>query len=651
MKKISFLVFFFLVCLFFTGSRSHLTAVSAQAEVFDGVSAAKADYDLAATVKRLTNRSTDGLVRRNIRGGEFMVDLQNRFQNVMLAQIGAKGDATAACVTSLDEANAFFGRNLETGADLSFYQNQYRKDDAATLAALHGMSEQEYKFYTNLIDRANRQKLASPNSATISIFNADGATEGFNDATLKAAEGGNNGATLGAQRLNLFSQAANIWGGFLDSNVTIVVNSNFDDLSCSPTSGVLGSAGAGSVHGNFANVQFTNTFYHVALANKVSGSDLNGATAEINARFNSLVNNNAGCLGGNRFYYGYDNTTPAGTINLLVVLLHEMGHGLGFSSFVNGTSGALLGGIPDIFSIYMYDRSTGKYWSQMTDAERQASALNTGNVLWDGANVKIASGFLTAGRDAATGRVQLFTPNPLQPGSSISHFDTAAATNSMNNLLMEPVINIGLAIDLDLTRQQMRDIGWFRDTTADLAADTIINVQPSGSATLNTLTSRTLTWTNVGGFNRNVTVELSTDGGATYSILTSNIANTGSYTFTVPYSPTTQGRFRVREYDFAAPSGISSSNFTIAAPTAAPVSVSGRVTDATGRGISGAQITVNGSGGAVFYARSNPFGFYAFEEIESGATYVFQVSHKRYAFAPRVINLTEDLNDLNFTVQ
>ena len=113
----------------------------------------------------------------------------------------------------------------------------------------------------------------------------------------------------------------------------------------------------------------------------------------------------------------------------------------------------------------------------MTNAERQTSALNSNNVLWDGANVKIASGILTAGRDAATGRVALFTPTTFQ---AVHRFRTSS-TAASPNLLMEPNINHGLPINLDLTRQQMRDIGWYRDTTADLVPDTINNVRQAAA--------------------------------------------------------------------------------------------------------------------------------------------------------------------------
>ena len=42
--------------------------------------------------------------------------------------------------------------------------------------------------------------------------------------------------------------------------------------------------------------------------------------------------------------------------------------------------------------------------------------------------------------------------------------------------------------------------------------DTITNVQPSGGS-LTAGANATITWTNTGGFDRNVTIELSTDGG------------------------------------------------------------------------------------------------------------------------------------------
>ncbi len=533
-----------LLLVLFSGSLVGLTAQSV------------GDRKIAETMKRVADRSTDGLRTVENWDGSVDLDLEGRFQNVMLSRIDFKGALTVGCVSSLTEANSFFGRNLETGEALRSFL--YSDIDTREIAQQHGMSPEEYKFYKRMVENSVLQAQLNPNTSTITIVNNDGAGEGFNDPAAATPEGGNNGTTLGQQRLNLFNFAAGIWGAFLDSGVNIEVRSQFDPLTCTPTSAVLGSAGTTTIHRDFTGAGLTGTWYHQPLANKQSGSD-RSANPDINATFNSSINSDPGCLGGRRFYLGFDNTTPSGTTNLLIVLLHEMGHGLGFSTFVNGTTGVLNGGFPDVYSTHMFDQTTSKYWNDMSDAERAASAINDDNVYWDGPNVKLSSGGLTAGRDITNGRVQLFTPNPFQGGSSVSHFNTDA----FPSLLMEPSITLNLPLDLDLTKQQMRDIGWYRDTNADMVPDTITSVQPtSGSFPVGS--QATVTWSNTGGFNRSVDIELSTDGGTTFpTMLATNETNDGSFQFTIPNTPTSQARVRVRESGFLAPGGVSATNFTI----------------------------------------------------------------------------------------
>jgi hypothetical protein len=554
MKRISNILSSFLFSLAFIGTLGSAT-LFAQTQ---------AEKELADFIKLRTNRTFAGLKERRGPNGTISVALEDRFQNIMLARLGYSGNPVAACVTELQEANLFFGKDLESGRLLSGYQTPF--DDLGNEAARHGMSVEELLFYKNLISEAAARLALNPGAATITIVNNDGSNEGFNDPTMVAPEGGNTATTRGAQRLNVFNAAAAIWGTFLDSPVNIQVRSQFNPQTCTATSAVLGSASTVTVHRDFPNAQSSGTWYHQALANKLAGVDLSTDQPDINATFNSNLNGDPNCLGGGRFYLGLDNSTPAGTLNLLVVLLHEMGHGLGFSNFANGTTGALFQGFPDVYTAKMYDRSLGKYWNEMTNAERISSAVNANNVLWDGANVKIASDFMFGGRETATGRVELYTPAAFSSGSSLSHWNTTASPN----LLMEPFINVGLSLNLDLTPHQLRDVGWFRDTNLDIVPDAVTNVTPSGGF-LVVNSPATVTWNNEGGFNKNVTIELSTDGGATYpTVIASNIANTGSFTFTVPNLPTTQGKIRVREFNFAQPAGESAATFSI--QTTAPVS-------------------------------------------------------------------------------
>lgn len=221
--------------------------------------------------------------------------------------------------------------------------------------------------------------------ATIVIVNNDAPGEGFNDPTPVAPVGGNPGATLGEQRLIAFQYAAGIWGSQINSSVTIQILANFDPLSCTASSAVLGSAGPTEVWRDFPGAGFTGTWYHKALANSLVGTDLDPNTPDIVARFNSNLGQ-PGCLTGYYFYLGLDNNHGA-YIDLVTVLIHEFAHGLGFSNVTSGTSGAYLAGFPSAWDHFLYDLSAGKSWTDMVNAERVASAINSRNLVWTGPNV------------------------------------------------------------------------------------------------------------------------------------------------------------------------------------------------------------------------------------------------------------------------
>ena len=84
---------------------------------------------------------------------------------------------------------------------------------------------------------------SQPAHATFVIVNLDGPGEGFNDPTPVAPVGGNPGTTVGQQRLNVVTQAGQIWDAILNIPIPIRVRAQFDPLPCGVTSGVRGSAG------------------------------------------------------------------------------------------------------------------------------------------------------------------------------------------------------------------------------------------------------------------------------------------------------------------------------------------------------------------------------------------------------------------------
>jgi len=302
-------------------------------------------------------------------------------------------------------------------------------------------------------------------SATkITIVNADSAGVGFNDPAARTPVGGNNGTTLGEQRMNVFKYAAAFWEGQIDSPVEIVVRAKFEALTCSATSATLGSAGTRYIFSDFKGAPLAKTWYSSALANKLAGEDLNPAGTDdtgedISARFTTALDDGS-CAFPRKWYYGLDASPTAGTTDFATVIIHELAHGLGFQTFVSRTTGEKFAGddgvgLDDAYMVYLYDATTGKTWSQMTDAERLASTTNTSNLLWDGASVKAVASTLLQTGTGVGGRPLMYAPNPSESGSSVSHWDTSLYPNEA----MEPTYT-GPNHSLLITDELMKDLGW-----------------------------------------------------------------------------------------------------------------------------------------------------------------------------------------------
>lgn len=217
--------------------------------------------------------------------------------------------------------------------------------------------------------------------AKITVHSIDDANVGLNDTTAVDPVGGNQGTTVGQQRLIALQTAANIWGQLIDSSVDIVIDARFKSLTCDANSGVLAQAGPTSYVQNFANAPNQDVWYPIALANKLAHQAL-ATDSQISAAFNLDVDNTT-CLGNTNWYYGLDDKHGS-NIDLVTVALHEFGHGLGVAGTYNSTTGTLFQGRPSIFEIHTVDDTTGLRWDQMTDAQRLASQTNDQNLVWDG---------------------------------------------------------------------------------------------------------------------------------------------------------------------------------------------------------------------------------------------------------------------------
>ncbi len=88
----------------------------------------------------------------------------------------------------------------------------------------------------------------------------------------------------------------------------------------------------------------------------------------------------------------------------------------------------------------------------------------------------------------------------------------------------------------------------------------------------------------------------------------------------------------------------------VQAPTAATVSVGGRVMTASGRGITNVRISLTDSEGNVRTATTTTFGYYHFEDVAAGETYVINARGKRYSFSQplQVLSVSDETTNVNF---
>ncbi len=234
-----------------------------------------------------------------------------------------------------------------------------------------------------------------------------------------------------------FSFAANIWATHVTSNAPIVIDAEWASLG----ERVLGSAGTTFLFRDEPFLPRGATWYPAALAESLARRSLTGADADVTARFNSEFPN---------WYFGTDRNTPASDYNFATVVLHEIGHGLGFfDSFsyddgdssngaeCNGQVGIGCFGLaandgsssPVIFDRFLKDRSERALLTFDTNSAALGNALQSRGVFFDGFALRSANDELP---------VQLFAPSNFEAGSSIAHLDETIFPAGTPNSLMTP---------------------------------------------------------------------------------------------------------------------------------------------------------------------------------------------------------------------
>jgi Secretion system C-terminal sorting domain len=244
-----------------------------------------------------------------------------------------------------------------------------------------------------------------------------------------------------------FQRAVDIWAELLSSKVPIRVTAYWQDLG----QNVLGAANTNDYYRNFPGAKEPNTFYPLALAEKLAGKDLNSLNEDdIFCRFNSKV----------PWYYGSSEVVPLGTFDFTSIVLHELGHGLGFVSSmrVSGTQGSYGFGTRNN-AIYDKFLQTGDKKNLIdtlvfkSPSNPLRNALVSEDIFWVGPNTTF---------ETKEEKVLIFAPNPYQGGSSISHLDDAKYGGGKINSLMTPTASLREK-NLNpgpLVLKMMADMGW-----------------------------------------------------------------------------------------------------------------------------------------------------------------------------------------------
>ncbi|RYU80287.1 T9SS type A sorting domain-containing protein [Hymenobacter persicinus] len=242
-----------------------------------------------------------------------------------------------------------------------------------------------------------------------------------------------------------FQHAVDIWESLLVSPVTIHVQATWRPLG----TGVLGSAGATAYYTDPSGGIRSGSSYPVALAEKIAGRDLNSpAQSDIDASFSSTFN----------WYYGLDGAVPAGKYDLVSVVLHELGHGLGCIASTGYSGGQGSYSTPaSIYATYM-ENLAGQALTNNPQFANGSTALGTeyrsGNVYFNSNLAKAVNGGV---------RPRLYAPATYSAGSSISHLNEATYPAGNINSLMTP--NIGAAEAMHnpgpLMLAMFNEMGWF----------------------------------------------------------------------------------------------------------------------------------------------------------------------------------------------
>lgn len=277
------------------------------------------------------------------------------------------------------------------------------------------------------------------------------------------------GSGWSAEAKNAFEYAVNIWEAYLDSDIPIRIEANWVELG----ERVLGSAGPTQIVQ--VNAGEPDTWYTISQGSAISGIDFvresRGTANEVNHDIVVNISSNFP-----DWYFGTDAQTPDGKIDMVTVMLHEVGHGIGFSGSVRVSTGGSTAqwgygfpASPIIYDRFVVDGNGNEILDRNVYSNNSGSLYDAvtggrGGIYSVGINTIIAN----RGQGA-----RLYAPSEWNGGSSFSHLDQTTFSKT-ENALMRPRIDRAFAIHSPgpVMCGILNDTGWPLTNACDDAINT-----------------------------------------------------------------------------------------------------------------------------------------------------------------------------------
>lgn len=224
--------------------------------------------------------------------------------------------------------------------------------------------------------------------------------------------------------------ALDVWAAHFKSSVPINVEATFGRSS---SYGVLGSARAGGYFSAFKGAPDSTLWYPSALANALAGKDLDKENPEIVIQVNSTA----------AWDTRNDGKPTKREYDMQSVIIHELGHGLGFLSTDSynlardpATRVIIASGLldqPTAFDAYLQTQD-GRRLSDLPSPSTELATALTNTLVWTGAKGVAANNGVPP---------KMYTPTTYQDGSSVSHLDEDTFSNTGANAVMTPNLEAG----------------------------------------------------------------------------------------------------------------------------------------------------------------------------------------------------------------